>query len=249
MRFDIMTLFPELVNYVLNQSIIGRARQAGILDIRTYNIRDYSDDRRHRVDDTPYGGGRGMLMAPPPIWNCYRAVLADGLPADAAPEKPPRTKVLYLSPRGRVFTQKTAQTLAEENDRLILLCGHYEGIDERIIELEIDEELSVGNYVLTGGELPAAIVVDCVSRMVPGVLPAPECYTDESLQNGLLEHAQYTRPRVFEGLAVPEVLINGNHALQQKWKLEQSLIRTAEKRPDLMERSDDKKEKEIQKSK
>ena len=239
MNFEVLTLFPDSLKPIFSSSIIGRACEKGLISVNCTDIRDYTLDKHRKVDDTPYGGGYGMVMMCQPAVDCIRAAKA---------RCGGRVRTVYMSPQGALFDQAKAHELLEY-DSLILLCGHYEGIDERIIELEIDEELSVGNYVLTGGELPAAIVVDCVSRMVPGVLPAPECYTEESLQNGLLEHAQYTRPRVFEGLAVPEVLINGNHALQQKWKLEQSLIRTAEKRPDLMERSDDKKEKEIQKSK
>lgn len=210
-------------------SILGRAAAQGYIEINCTNIRDYTKDKHRRVDDTPYGGGYGMIMACQPVVDCIRAVKAK-LPDGNNREK---TRVIYMSPQGKLFDQKKAHEL-KKYDNLILLCGHYEGIDERIIELEVDEELSVGNYVLTGGELPAAIVVDAVSRLVDGVLPSPLCYEDESLQNGLLEHPQYTRPRVFEGLEVPEVLINGNHARQEAWKREQALKRTLEKRPDLL---------------
>ena len=240
MRFDIMTLFPELVETVLGESIIGRARAAGILDVRTYNIRTYSDDKRHRVDDTPYGGGRGMLMAPPPIWNCYRAVLADGAPdgsvpddADLLPPKPEKTRVLYMSPRGTTFTQKKAAELAEL-DRVIILCGHYEGVDERVLEEIVDEEISIGDYVLTGGEIPACIVTDSVSRLVPGVLALPECYENESFQDNLLEYPQYTRPPVWHGRAVPDVLLSGHHANIEAWRHERSVEITKERRPDLL---------------
>ena len=241
MRFDIMTLFPELVETVLGESIIGRARAAGILDIRTYNIRTYSDDKRHRVDDTPYGGGRGMLMAPPPIWNCYRAVLADGAPEgtvpddpDLLPPKPANTRVLYMSPRGTTFTQKKAAELASL-DRVIILCGHYEGVDERVLEEIVDEEVSIGDYVLTGGEIPACIVTDSISRLVPGVLALPECYENESFQDGLLEYPQYTRPRELAGLEVPEVLLSGDHAKIRAWRRAESLKATLKHRPDLLE--------------
>lgn len=227
MRFDVLTLFPEMMEAIFSSSIIGRARSAGIVDIRCTDIRDYTKDKHRRVDDTPYGGGYGMVMMCQPAVDCIRAVKAQG---GFAAEK---TRTIYLSPQGEVFTQQKARELCSY-DRLILLCGHYEGIDERILELEVDEELSVGDYVLTGGELPAAIVVDCIARLQDGVLANRECYEKESLSDGLLEHPQYTRPRVFEGLEVPEVLVNGNHALQEQWKREQSLERTRRKRPDLL---------------
>ena len=227
MRFDVLTLFPEMMEAIFSSSIIGRARSAGIVDIRCTDIRDYTKDKHRRVDDTPYGGGYGMVMMCQPAVDCIRAVKASG----PAGEK---TRTIYLSPQGEVFTQQKARELCSY-DRLILLCGHYEGIDERILELEVDEELSVGDYVLTGGELPAAIVVDCIARLQDGVLANRECYEKESLSEGLLEHPQYTRPRVFEGLEVPEVLVNGNHALQEQWKREQSLERTRRKRPDLLD--------------
>jgi tRNA (guanine37-N1)-methyltransferase len=179
------------------------------------------------VDDTPYGGGYGMVMTCQPAVDCIRHVKAQ---AEGT------TRVIYLSPQGKVLTQQKAKELCSY-DRLILLCGHYEGIDERIIELEVDEEISAGDYVLTGGELPAAILVDCVARMQDGVLANRECYEKESLSDGLLEHPQYTKPRVFEGLEVPEVLVNGNHALQEKWRREQALERTKRKRPDLYEKA------------
>ena len=182
MRFDIMTLFPALVETVLSESIIGRARKAGILEINTYNIRDYSKDKHRRVDDTPYGGGRGMLMSPVPIYDCFLAA--------TDPEKNPAKKrrVLYMSPQGRVLTQEKARSLAAEYDNIVILCGHYEGVDERIIEEIVDEEVSVGDFVLTGGEIPACILVDAVSRLIPGVLSDAECYEKESFsEEGLLE--------------------------------------------------------------
>lgn len=194
MRFDIMTLFPALVETVLSESIIGRARKAGILKINTYNIRDYSKDKHRRVDDTPYGGGRGMLMSPVPIYDCFLAA--------TDPEKNPAKKrrVLYMSPQGRVLTQEKARSLAAEYDNIVILCGHYEGVDERIIEEIVDEEVSIGDFVLTGGEIPACILVDAVSRLIPGVLSDAECYEKESFsEEGLLEYPQYTRPYEFRG--------------------------------------------------
>ena len=228
MRIDIMTLFPALIESVLGESIIGRARQAGLVDIRAHNIRDYSEDKHHRVDDTPYGGGRGMLMAAPPIYNCFAAITADA-PADE------KRHVVYLSPRGRTFNQSIAKEYAQY-DRLILLCGHYEGIDERIIEEIVDEEVSVGDFVLTGGEIPACLIADAVCRLIDGVLPLPECHEKESFEDDLLEYPQYTRPPVFHGRAVPDVLLSGHHANIEKWRREQSEAITAARRPDLMEK-------------
>jgi len=228
MKIDILTLFPEMVEAVVSTSIIGRAREAGIIDIRATNIRDYSENKHRRVDDTPYGGGRGMLMAAPPIYNCYSAVTADA-PADE------KRRVIYLSPRGRTFSQEIAHEYLQY-DRLVLLCGHYEGIDQRVIDEIVDEELSIGDYVLTGGELPACIVADAVCRLIDGVLPLPECHENESFEDDLLEYPQYTRPPVYHGMAVPEVLLSGHHANIDKWRLEQSEALTAARRPDLMER-------------
>lgn len=237
MRIDIMTLFPEYVDFILSESIIGRARRAGKIDIRTHNIRDYSEDKHRRVDDTPYGGGRGMLMAAPPIWGCYNAVV-ESINSEksngAAQDKP---YVIYLSPRGRVFNQSIAKELTEK-ENLILLCGHYEGIDERVIEEIVDEEMSVGDYVLTGGELPACIIADAVGRLCDGVLALPECYEKESFEGGLLEYPQYTRPPVWHDKEVPEVLLSGHHANIEKWRLEKSLEITKARRPDLLDSVD-----------
>ena len=234
MRFDIMTLFPGLVDTVLGESIIGRAQKAGEIEIKSWNIRDYSEDKHRRVDDTPYGGGFGMLMMAPPIRNCYDAVLADTPDAEDL-----KTRVIYMSPKGRVLTQKRAAELASDYDRLIILCGHYEGVDCRIIEEIVDEEISIGDYVLTGGEIPACILVDCVSRLCDGVLSDPECFSKESLTDGLLEYPQYTRPYDYHGMKVPDVLLSGHHANIDKWRLEQSVIETKQKRPELI---NDKKE-------
>lgn len=234
MKFCVLTLFPDSLEPIFSSSIIGRAREKGIITVECTDIRDYTEDKHCKVDDAPYGGGYGMVMMCQPAVDCIR---------DVKSRCQGSTRVIYMSPQGALFDQKKAEEL-KKYDNLILLCGHYEGIDERIIDLEVDEELSVGNYVLTGGELPAAIVVDSVSRTIDGVLPSPACFKEESLQNGLLEHAQYTRPRVFEGLSVPEVLINGNHKKQEEWKMDQSIARTAEKRPDLLENNNGEKEDE-----
>ncbi len=228
MRFDIMTLFPDLIETVLSESIIGRARKAGILDIHTYNIRDYSKDKHRRVDDTPYGGGKGMLMSAVPIYDCFLDV--------TSPEKNPsqRRHVIYMSPQGNVLTQAKARELAENYDDLIFLCGHYEGVDQRIIDEIVDEELSIGDYVLTGGEIPACIVVDAVGRLLPGVLSDAECYEKESFSDeNLLEYPQYTRPYDFLGRKVPDILLSGHHANIEKWREEEARKKTAKVRPEL----------------
>lgn len=226
MKIDVMTLFPDFVDYVLSESIIGRARKSGALEIQTHNIRDYSEDKRHRVDDTPYGGGKGMLMAAPPIYNCYRAIVGDA----SEGEKP---RVVYMSPRGKVLNQRTAERLASYG-RLVILCGHYEGVDERVIEEIVDEEISIGDYVLTGGEIPCCILIDAVGRLCEGVLSDAECYEKESFSDGLLEYPQYTRPYDFMGRVVPEVLLSGHHANIEKWRHEKSVALTRERRPDLL---------------
>lgn len=225
-NFEILTLFPEMLEGFFCQSIIGRACESGAISVRCTDIRKYTLDKHRRVDDTPYGGGYGMVMACQPVVDCIRSVKS---------RLTGSVRTIYLSPQGSLFCHEKAVQLAEY-DNLILLCGHYEGIDERIIDLEIDEELSIGDYVLTGGELPAAVVVDAVARLCDGVLKSPECYTDESIAGGLLEYPQYTRPRVFEGLEVPQVLVDGHHENIRKWRLERSLERTAAKRPELLER-------------
>ncbi len=224
MRFDIMTLFPEMVDSVLHCSILGRGCESGRLEIFTHQIRDYSTDKHRRVDDTPYGGGKGMLMRCEPIIACYEAVCAQ---CETKPH------VIYMSPKGRVLTQKRAAALAAF-DRLVILCGHYEGVDQRVLEELEAEEISVGDYILTGGELPACILVDCVSRMVDGVLADPVCYREESISCGLLEYPQYTRPEEFRGRRVPDVLLGGNHADIEKWRFAEALRETREKRPDLL---------------
>ncbi|MBR2020480.1 MAG: tRNA (guanosine(37)-N1)-methyltransferase TrmD [Clostridia bacterium] len=231
MRFDIMTLFPDLVTTVLGESIIGRAQKSGAIEVRTYNIRDYSEDKHRRVDDTPYGGGKGMLMMAPPIYNCYRAILeqqaAEGFVAK-------NRRVIYLSPMGKVLTQARASALASEYDNLILLCGHYEGVDRRIVDEIVDEEISIGDYILTGGEIPACILTDCVARLIDGVLADAECHEKESISSGLLEYPQYTRPYEFHGVKVPDVLISGHHENIDRWRAEQARSLTEELRPDLL---------------
>lgn len=225
MRIDILTLFPDMCRSVYEESIIGRARNKGILEIFSHNIRDFSNDKHRRVDDTPYGGGMGMLMQAQPIYDCYKYV------CEQTGKKP---YVIYLSPQGKVFSQEKAKELAQY-ENLILLCGHYEGIDERVLSEIVDEEISIGDYVLTGGELPALVVTDAVGRMIDGVLPNEEAFSCESIYNGLLEHPQYTKPYEWNGRTVPEVLISGHHANIEKWKREQSLRVTLNKRPELLE--------------
>ncbi|MBQ3064101.1 MAG: tRNA (guanosine(37)-N1)-methyltransferase TrmD [Clostridia bacterium] len=228
MRFDIMTLFPEFVSGVLSESIIGRAQKSGAIAVNTYNIRDYSKDKHRHIDDTPYGGGKGMLMMAPPIYDCYADIVAKS-------GEVKNRRVIYMSPRGKVFNQEKARELAEL-DQLIILCGHYEGVDARIIEEIVDEEISIGDFVLTGGELPACIVTDAVARLVDGVLSSPECYENESHTAGLVEYPQYTRPYEFHGMTVPDVLISGHHANIARWRAEAALRETARLRPDLLEK-------------
>lgn len=228
MRFDIMTLFPDVVSCVLKSSIIGRAQQNGHITVEAHDIRDYTLNKHKKTDDTPYGGGKGMLMATQPICDCFEAVKKKH-------EENTKTHVIYASPRGRVFNHQIAKELAEY-DNIVILCGHYEGVDQRVIEEIVDEEISIGDYVLTGGEIPACIIVDAVARLVPGVLSDKECYEKESIASGLLEYPQYTRPPVFNGKEVPEVLMSGHHANIDKWRLEQSLELTRKRRPDLYEK-------------
>lgn len=232
MRFDIMTLFPELVETVLSSSIIGRAQASGAIEVHAHNIRDYSKDKHHRVDDTPYGGGKGMLMSPVPIYDCFAAI------TDPNVNSTKTRRVIYMSPGGRVFDQNMARRFSEYDD-LIILCGHYEGVDQRIIDEIVDEEVSIGDFVLTGGEIPACIICDAVSRLCPGVLSDAECYEKESFSNGLLEYPQYTRPYEFHGMTVPDVLISGHHANIEKWREEMAYKKTAAVRPDLISNKSD----------
>ncbi len=223
MRFDVLTLFPESMDRLLNESIIGRAREKGLISINTLNIRDFSKDKHRKVDDYPYGGGAGMVMAPQPIYDAWEHVVK---------QAPKRPRTLYMSPQGSILTQKVAKRLREE-EHLIILCGHYEGVDERILEEIVDEEISIGDYVLTGGELPAMVLIDCVSRLVEGVLSSEDSYSNESHYQGLLEYPQYTRPPEFMGRKVPDILTSGHHAQIEKWRYLQMLERTRQKRPDM----------------
>ena len=223
MRFDILSVFPDMVKPALSESMIGRAVDKGILDIRLHNIRDYTKDKHRRTDDTPYGGGWGMVMTCQPIMDCHRAVVGD--------DKDVLT--VYMSPGGKVLTQKMAMKLARQK-RIVILCGHYEGIDQRVIDSIVDEEISIGDYVLTGGELPAAVLVDCVSRLIPGVLPDDECHEDESIESGLLEYPQYTKPAEYEGMKVPDVLLSGHHANIVKWRRRKAIEKTFLRRKDLI---------------
>ena len=221
-----MTLFPDMINNAMNTSITGRAIESGVLSINAVDIRDYTLDKHKRVDDYPYGGGAGMVMQAQPVVDCYKAIVKDN------DIKNPR--VIFLTPQGKTFNQEIAKELSKEED-LIFLCGHYEGIDERALELIVTDNISIGDFVLTGGEMPAMIMMDCISRLVPGVLGNGESASDESFSDGLLEYPQYTRPDVYEGKGVPEVLLSGHHANINKWRHEMSLSRTKERRPDLYE--------------
>lgn len=211
-----------LENY-LAESVIGRARAKNVFTVKCHNIRDYTKDKHRRVDDTPYSERQGMLMQCDPIYNCYKAVTKDK----------PKPHVIYMSPQGKTLTQSKARELSQL-DSIFILCGHYEGVDNRIIEKIVDEEISIGDYVLTGGELPALVLVDSVVRMLEGTLSRSECYEDESHYNGLLEYPQYTRPEVWEGMAVPSILLSGHHANIAKWRHEQALLTTLKKRPEML---------------
>jgi len=224
MNYHILTLFPEMVMDGLNTSIIGRAVEKGLISIEAINIRDYSKDKHNHVDDAPYGGGAGMVMQPGPVCDSYE---------DLCRKIGKRPRVLYMTPQGQTFNQSIAEELAKEED-LVFLCGHYEGIDERALELIVTDYLSVGDYVLTGGELPAMVMIDCISRLVPGVLNNDVSAEIESFHDNLLEYPQYTRPEVYEGKKVPEVLLSGHHKNIETWRRQQSIKRTLERRPDLL---------------
>ncbi len=228
-----MSLFPELVGSVLGESVIGRAQQSGAIEVHTHNIRDYSKDKHRRVDDTPYGGGKGMLMMAPPIYDCYRAIL------DMQDDSETSRRVIYMSPKGKVLDQHSAKRLSGY-DNIIILCGHYEGVDQRIIDEIVDEEISIGDYVLTGGEIPACVLVDCVARLCDGVLSDPECFEKESFSDDMLEYPQYTRPYEFMGRVVPEVLLSGHHLNIDRWREEQSRKITLERRPELVDKNEKK---------
>ena len=226
MRFDVMTLFPDMVRGVLDESIIGRAQTAGIIEVECHNIRDFSTDKHRKTDDPPFGGGVGMVMTCQPILDCYASV-KEKLSPDA------KARVIYMSPTGAIFNHDTAKRLSEY-DNLIFLCGHYEGVDQRVIDSIVDEEISIGDYVVTGGEIPACIVIDAVSRLKEGVLAAKECYEGESVASGILEYPQYTKPRVYNGMEVPEVLLSGDHKKIDRWRLEKAVEITRERRPELL---------------
>ena len=221
-----LTLFPVMCERVYSESIIGRSIAKGLLEIKSHNIRDFAANKHHNVDDTPYGGGMGMLMMAQPIYDCYMHVCEE---TDTKPY------LIYMSPQGKVLTQDKVKELAKM-DNIAILCGHYEGVDERVIEAIVDEEISIGDYVLTGGELPALVLSDSVARMLPGVLANDEAMEKESHYSGLLEYPQYTKPAVWNDMPVPEVLLSGHHANIEKWRNEQSLNRTKERRPDLLEK-------------
>ena len=224
-RFHILTLFPKMVMDGLNTSIIGRAIDAGLLEINAVNIRDYSTNKHMKVDDYPYGGGAGLVMQPEPVYRAYK---------DLTKNMKKKPRVVYLTPQGTTFHQEMAKELAKEEE-LVFLCGHYEGLDERVLEEIVTDYVSIGDYVLTGGELPAMVMIDSISRLVPGVLHNDDSAGDESFENGLLEYPQYTRPPVFLDKEVPEVLLSGHHENIRKWRHEQSVKRTKERRPDLWE--------------
>jgi tRNA (guanine37-N1)-methyltransferase len=225
MRIDILTLFPDLCDGFMRESIIGRARKNHLLEIHCHDIRDYTPDKHRRVDDYPYGGGKGMVMQAEPIFRCYESLCRE---TGAKPH------LVYMSPQGKTLTQQRVRELAGLPN-LVLLCGHYEGVDERVLETIVDEEISIGDYVLTGGELAALVVTDSVARMLPGVLADEVCFTDESHYAGLLEYPQYTRPAVWREQPVPQVLLNGDHGKIAQWRAETALERTRQKRPDLLQ--------------
>lgn len=239
MNFYVLTLFPEMIRQGLSASIIGRAVEKGILKLNTVDIRDFSENKHNRVDDYPYGGGAGMVMAAGPVVRAYRSV-KEQITASAeneevcGNEKAPR--VVYLTPQGKVFNQSMAEDFAKE-ENLIFLCGHYEGIDERALEMIVTDNVSIGDYVLTGGELPSMVMIDAISRLVPGVLNNEISAEFETFQDNLLEYPQYTRPEEFEGRKVPEVLLSGHHGKVEEWRRQQSLLRTIKNRPDLMEKA------------
>lgn len=229
MRIDIMTLFPDSVDAMLNVSMLGRAQERGFVTIASHQIREYTTNKQMQVDDYPYGGGRGAVMQADPLYRCHAHIVETFGPG----------RTIFMSPCGRTFNQGVARELKEQYDHLILVCGHYEGVDQRFIDACVDEEISMGDFVLTGGEIPAMAVCDAVCRMVPGVLPDEECFTEESHWNGLLEYPQYSRPEEWHGLRVPDVLLSGHHANVAAWRKKESYQRTMLRRPDLFEKFDE----------
>ena len=241
MQFEVFTLLPEVFPPYLESSILQRARQRGLIDVRVHNIRDYTHDKHHTTDDTPYGGGGGMVMKPEPVFEAIESVL--GL--DPGQAKPPAIPVVLLDPQGRIFTQRVAEEFAR-HERIALLCGRYEGVDERIRQYLVTDEISIGDYVLTGGELPALMIIDAVSRLISGVLGDPTGAEDDSHSMGLLEYPHYTKPSEFRGWKVPDILLSGDHAKIERWRREQALTRTFHKRPDMLEKAElDKEDKKI----
>lgn len=235
MQFEVFTLLPEVFPPYLESSILQKARQRGLIDVRVHNIRDYTHDRHHTTDDTPYGGGGGMVMKPEPVFEAVETVL--GFDARSGQTQGKSVPVILLTPQGRLFTQRVAEELAGY-ERIALLCGRYEGVDERIREHLVTDEISIGDYVLTGGELPALMIIDAVSRLIPGVLGDPTGAEDDSHSMGLLEYPHYTRPPEFRGWQVPEVLLSGDHGRIEKWRREQAISRTFKKRPDMIEKAE-----------
>ena len=227
MRIDIMTLFPDTVGDMMNESILGRAQERDIIRIEAHQIRDYTANRQNQVDDYPYGGGHGAVLQADPLYRCWQAICDEV----AAP-----VHTIYMSPCGSVFSQQKARQLLADYENLILVCGHYEGVDQRFLDECVDEEISIGDFVLTGGELPAMVVADCICRMVPGVLSDSACFEDESHWDGLLEYPQYSRPAVWHGLEVPPILLSGDHAKVDRWRKKQSILRTLHRRPDMFAR-------------
>ena len=225
MIIDIMTLFPDIVGDMLCESILGRGQERGYIRVECHQIRDFTTNKQRQVDDYPYGGGRGCVMLAQPLYDCWKFI---------CDEAGYRVHTIFMSPCGKAFKQEDARRLQREFDRLIIVCGRYEGVDERFIEKCVDEEISIGDFVLTGGEIPAMAVADAVCRLVPGVLPDEECFTDESHWDGLLEYPQYTRPEIWQDRKVPEVLLSGHHANIDEWRRQQSIERTRERRPDLI---------------
>ena len=227
MKYYVMTLFPDMIQKGMDNSIMGKAMEKGLIELETVNIRDYAGNSYGKVDDYPYGGGAGMVLQPEPVYKAWEAV------KEKAGHVP---RTVYLTPQGRPFCQEMVESFAEEQE-IVFLCGHYEGVDERVLEEYVDEEISIGDYVLTGGELPALVLADAVSRMVPGVLSSDECFEEESHFSGLLEYPHYTKPAVWRGKPVPEVLLSGHHGNIEKWRRQQALLRTAKKRPEMLEKT------------
>lgn len=233
MRFHVLTIFPDMIKNVMNESIMGRAQENKLFELNVLNIRDFTDDKHLKTDDYIYGGGCGMLMTPQPIYSAYEHVLESIKEKSENNANLKKPRIILTSPKGRRYNQEFVKELADEDD-IIIICGHYEGVDQRIIDLIVTDEVSTGDYVLTGGELPACIIMDSVARLLPGVLNKEESFEDETFENNTLEYPQYTRPAEFKGLKVPDVLLSGNHAEIKKWREEMSLKLTKERRPDLL---------------